>query len=134
MQIAGTPTAVAKCVLPVPGPPMSTTLWACSIEVAAAQRLDEYHVDRVLHELKTREIAVGREARGLQLILDRAAHRHESQRHAMAPESLVHLVKMLYFGQGLDEAVVANPTSEFDAKLGDPMSSRIARSEARGRT
>lgn len=38
----------------------------------------------------------------------------------MAPKSLVHLVKMLYFGMDIDEAVVANPTREFDAKMGDP--------------
>jgi hypothetical protein len=27
---------------------------------------------------------------------------------------------MLYFGMDIDEAVVANPTREFDAKMGDP--------------
>jgi hypothetical protein len=29
-SMAWTPIAVARCVLPVPGPPTRTTLWACS--------------------------------------------------------------------------------------------------------
>jgi hypothetical protein len=41
-------------------------------EVAAVQRLHEGGVHRALLELEAREIAIGGEARGLELVLDRA--------------------------------------------------------------
>src|ERR1700692_3112354 len=65
--MAWTPIAVARCVLPVPGPPTRTTVGVFQ-ELAAMELTCERLVDLAAGEVEAGEIAIVRKAGGLELI------------------------------------------------------------------
>lgn len=69
-----TPRAVARCDLPVPVPPMKTTLCGGVGEGEIGQFVNQAFIDLGLFEVEAGEVAVNREAGGLELIMD-GAHR-----------------------------------------------------------
>ena len=56
------PMAVARCVLPVPGPPMNTTFCGIIHELPGVQAPDQFPIDPRLGKAEASQIAVRREA------------------------------------------------------------------------
>ena len=72
MLMPDTLMAVARWVLPVPGPPPSTTLCALSVKAVLASIGDERTVHRRDLEVEACQVAMHREAGRVHLVADRA--------------------------------------------------------------
>src|SRR6476660_7401257 len=66
--MACTPSAVAMCVLPVPGPPTRTTLFDGLNKVTTVQLPDQGFVDLAAGKIEASQIAIDREAGDLELV------------------------------------------------------------------
>ena len=74
-MMACTPIAVAMCVLPVPGPPMSTMFLGIVEELTAMQGLHLADTNAAFVEVEACEIPVCREPSDLHLVVDGNAPR-----------------------------------------------------------